>query len=253
VLVATASVSKAITCHQGSNGEVTVSVSGGTTLYSYAWSTVPVQSAATATGLSTGSYSVTVTDANGCSATASTSITQPIQWWPELTGPTPVCQNSTGNVYTTDLGMTDYTWLVSAGGTITSGGTGADNTVTITWQTAGPQTVSVNYKTSAGCVAVAPKVKNVLVNVAPTPILTGDANVTQGQAVTYETAYTPGNSYTWNASHGNPVLCFPYRNCLTLTWDFPCGIINPGYVRVTETNTSTGCSTTVTKWITIAP
>ena len=255
VLEATATVTKAITCHQGSNGEITVSVSGGTTLYSYAWSTSPVQSAVTATGLSVGTYSVTVTDVNGCTTTSSTSITQPIQWWPELTGPTPVCQNSTSNVYTTDLGMTKYTWLVSTGGTITFGGTGADNTVTITWTDSGPRTVRVNYTTPdpAGCVAVAPKVKNVMVNVAPTPAITGEANVTQSQVVTYETAHNPGNTYTWNASHGNPELCFPYRNCLTLTWDFPCGIINPGYVRVTETNVTTGCSTTVTKWITITP
>jgi hypothetical protein len=253
VLEATATVTKAITCHQGSDGEITVSVSGGTTTYSYAWSTTPVQTAATATGLSVGSYSVTVTDANGCTATSSTSITQPIQWWPELTGSTPVCQNSTGNVYTTDLGMTNYTWLVSAGGTITSGGTGTDNTVTITWTGFGPQTVSVNYTSPAGCVAVAPKVKNVMVNIAPTPAITGEANVTQSQVVTYSTPYNPVNTYSWNASHGNPELCFPYRNCLTLAWDFPCGIVNPGYVRVTETNTSTGCSTTVTMWITIAP
>jgi hypothetical protein len=102
-------------------------------------------------------------------------------------------------------------------------------------------------------VAVAPKVKNALVNIAPTPVITGDDNVIQSQVVTYSTPFNPGNTYSWNASHGNPELCFPYRNCLTLTWDFPCGIINPGYVRVTETNTSTGCSTTVTKWITIAP
>jgi hypothetical protein len=149
--------------------------------------------------------------------------------------------------------MTDYTWLVSAGGTITSGGAGTDNTVTISWTGFGPQTVSVKYTNPAGCVAAAPKVKNVMVNIAPTTILTGASNVTQGQIVTYSTAYTPGNTYSWNASHGNPELCFPYRNCLTLTWGFPCGIINPGYVRVTETNITTGCSTTVTKWITIAP
>jgi len=106
-------------------------------------------------------------------------------------------------------------------------------------------TCNTSWNTSSGVWKVTP--------VSPTPVLSGDANVTQSQVVTYETAYTPGNSYSWNASHGNPELCFPYRNCLTLTWDFPCGIINPGYVRVTETNTSTGCSTTVTKWITIAP
>jgi hypothetical protein len=253
MLEASASVSKAVTCYQGSDGEITVSVGGGTTTYSYAWSTSPVQSAVTATGLSVGTYSVTVTDANGCTAASSASITQPIQWWPELTGPTPVCQNSTDNVYTTDLGMTDYIWLVSAGGIITSGGTGTDNTVTITWTGFGPQTVSVNYTSPAGCQAVAPKVKNVFVNIAPTPVITGEDNVTQSQVETYSTPLNPGNTYSWNASHGNPELCFPYRNCLTLTWNFPCGIVNPGYVRVTETNTSTGCSTTVTKWITIAP
>jgi hypothetical protein len=149
--------------------------------------------------------------------------------------------------------MTEYAWIVSVGGIITSGGTNADNTITITWLTAGPQTVSVNYKTQTGCVAVDPNVMDVLVRVAPMPALSGDETVRENQVVTYSTPYNAGHTYSWNASHGNPELCFPYRNCLTLTWDFPCGIINPGYVRVTETNTSTGCSTTVTKWITIAP
>ena len=93
----------------------------------------------------------------------------------------------------------------------------------------------------------------VLVYTAPSAALSGDTTVTQGQVVTYSTPNISGNSYTWNASHGNPEICFPYRNCLTLTWDFPCGIINPGYVKVTETNLTTGCSTTVTKWITITP
>ena len=104
-------------------------------------------------------------------------------------------------------------------------------------------TCNTTFTTSLG-------VWKVTVN-SPTPILTGDTTVTQGQVVTYSTPNISGNSYTWNASHGNPEICFPYRNCLTLTWDFPCGIINPGYVKVTETNLTTGCSTTVTKWITI--
>ena len=104
---------------------------------------------------------------------------------------------------------------------------------------------NTSFTTSSG-------VWKVMVN-SPTPILTGEVNVTQSQVVTYSTPYNAGNTYSWNASHGNPELCFPYRNCLTLTWNFPCGIVNPGYVRVTETNTSTGCSTTVTKWITITP
>jgi len=48
------------------NGEVTITVSGGSSPYSYQWSTVPVQYGNTATGLSTGYYSCMITDANGC-------------------------------------------------------------------------------------------------------------------------------------------------------------------------------------------
>jgi hypothetical protein len=88
---------------------------------------------------------------------------------------------------------------------------------------------------------------------ATTPLLTGESTVIQGQTVTYSTPYNPGNSYTWNASHGSPVLCFPNRNYLTITWDFPCGIINPRFVKVTEANQANGCSATNTMWITIKP
>lgn len=50
-----------------SNGFITPSVGGGTAPYSFAWSMG--QTGASATGLSGGSYGVTVTDANGCSTT----------------------------------------------------------------------------------------------------------------------------------------------------------------------------------------
>jgi hypothetical protein len=61
--------------------------------------------------------------------------------------------------------MTNYTWVVSAGGTITAGGGTANNTVTVTWNSATTQTVSVNYTNSNGCTASAPTVYNVTVNV----------------------------------------------------------------------------------------
>lgn len=59
------------------DGEVQVTASGGTVAasYGYSWNTTPVQTTATATGLVPGSYVVTVTDDNGCSATASVSVT----------------------------------------------------------------------------------------------------------------------------------------------------------------------------------
>jgi hypothetical protein len=48
------------------NGWAAVTVTGGTAPYTYAWSTVPSQTTATATGLGAGSYTVNISDASGC-------------------------------------------------------------------------------------------------------------------------------------------------------------------------------------------
>lgn len=51
-------------CHDGTG--TAVAAANGTAPYTYAWSTNPVQTGKTATGLSSGTYWVKVTDANGC-------------------------------------------------------------------------------------------------------------------------------------------------------------------------------------------
>jgi hypothetical protein len=58
------------------NGSVTASASGGTPPYVYLWSNS--QTNATATGLSAGTYTVTITDANGCFTTGNVIIPLPI-------------------------------------------------------------------------------------------------------------------------------------------------------------------------------
>ena len=63
------------TCFGISTGMASASVSGGTAPYTYLWSNKA--SSSSLVSLSAGNYSVTVTDANSCSATASVSITQP--------------------------------------------------------------------------------------------------------------------------------------------------------------------------------
>ncbi|MFK7926281.1 MAG: S8 family serine peptidase, partial [Bacteroidia bacterium] len=57
------------------NGSATVSVSGGSGSFSYSWNTQPVQTDVTATALSFGTYTVTISDQLGCSATDSVQIT----------------------------------------------------------------------------------------------------------------------------------------------------------------------------------
>ncbi|MCB9169727.1 MAG: choice-of-anchor L domain-containing protein [Flavobacteriales bacterium] len=66
-----------VACHGGNDGTAHVTVSGGTTPYSYSWNTTPVQTTATASGLNAGTRTVTVTDANGCSTMVSVTIAQP--------------------------------------------------------------------------------------------------------------------------------------------------------------------------------
>lgn len=55
-----------VSCYNGTNGRATVAAAGGTAPYNYLWS--DSQQAPIAIGLSLGTYTVTVTDASGCSA-----------------------------------------------------------------------------------------------------------------------------------------------------------------------------------------
>jgi gliding motility-associated-like protein len=64
-------------CFGEATGSAVAEASGGTAPYSYSWNTTPAQTSETATGLVAGAYIVTVTDANGCTATESVTITQP--------------------------------------------------------------------------------------------------------------------------------------------------------------------------------
>jgi gliding motility-associated-like protein len=66
-----------VACFGGNTGTATVIPSGGTGVYNYSWNTLPVQTSITATSLSAGTYIVTVSDGNSCTATATAIIAQP--------------------------------------------------------------------------------------------------------------------------------------------------------------------------------
>lgn len=53
------------------NGQIVAVASGGTPNYLYLWNTSPIKTTATITGLSSGIYTVKVTDKNGCTSTSS--------------------------------------------------------------------------------------------------------------------------------------------------------------------------------------
>ena len=65
-------------CFGASDGTALAAASGGTAPYSYSWNTTPVQTAAAATGLAAGTYTVTVTDADGCIAASTILVSEPM-------------------------------------------------------------------------------------------------------------------------------------------------------------------------------
>ncbi len=68
---------KNIRCRNGSDGFVTISVSGGTGTYTYGWSHNAGLNSTTANNIPAGTYTTTVTDQNGCTATQTNTLTQP--------------------------------------------------------------------------------------------------------------------------------------------------------------------------------
>lgn len=100
-----------LSCYNGSNATATATALGGTTPYTYSWNTSPVKTTATVTGLSAGGYIVTATDHNGCTTTASASITNPIVISPTAIVTTPIsCFGGNASVLVSATGgATPYT------------------------------------------------------------------------------------------------------------------------------------------------
>ncbi|WP_431242797.1 hypothetical protein ACQ9BO_24165 [Flavobacterium sp. P21] len=136
-LTATAGAQTDVLCNGGATGSATVSVSGGTPAYTYSWAPSG-GTATTASGLTAGTYTVTVTDANGCQATQSFTISQPA-----VLNALPVAQTniacyggSTGSATVTASGGTPaytYSWAPTGGTAATATGLVAGTyTVTVT-------------------------------------------------------------------------------------------------------------------------
>lgn len=74
-LTVSTSVSQSISCYGGSTGALSATANGGLPPYTYAWR--GGQSGASATGLGSGIYGLTLTDANGCIAQSTISLYDP--------------------------------------------------------------------------------------------------------------------------------------------------------------------------------
>ena len=116
-----------VACKNGTNGTITLTISGGTAPYTYSW-LLPNGTTSTAkdlTGLAAGIYKLTATDSKSCTTSRNDTITEPAAILAITTQKTDVNCNgaTTGAIITTASGGTapyTYSWLNPSGTTSTN-------------------------------------------------------------------------------------------------------------------------------------
>ncbi len=128
------------------NGIMLANATGGTSPYFYMWQPSGC-STATCSGVCPGTYTVTVTDANGCTGTSTLTVGGPAgpNFTVSATNATaPACNNGTASAVTSNPGTYTYAWTP-----------GGQTTQTATGLAPGVYTVCVT-NTSNGCSACQP-------------------------------------------------------------------------------------------------
>ncbi|MCB9183724.1 MAG: hypothetical protein H6591_07375 [Flavobacteriales bacterium] len=209
-----------VSCNGASNGSVTAQADG-LPPFNYAWSNG--QTTQTATGLAPGSYSVTVTDANGCSAQNSFQVNEPLLLTAQPASTPATCSQANGTASVAAGGGTSpYTYLWSNGGTgaMISGVQGGLYSVTITDNNGCQLTVDVNVG-SSGLPAV---------NAGSDAVIT----CATGAQIQLSGTADGGLDYAWAASNGGNIVSG--ANTLTPT------VNAAGTYTLTVTNPQTNCS-----------
>ena len=237
------SASTSITCNAGNNGSASVSASGGVPAYSYTWQPFG-GNGATASGLSAGTYTCMMSDANGCAGTATVALAEPNPIAVSLTSSSVTCNGSAnGSASAAVSGGTSaytYTWVPGggnnanavglAGGTYTCNITDANGcTGTSTVSIAEPSAVSVSMSSS-----------DVSCNAGTDGSATAAGSGGTG-AFTYTWMPSGGNSGTATGLSAGSYTCFATdaNGCMTLsvvTVNEPTAIVS------TPTANPVGCS-----------
>jgi large repetitive protein len=177
-----------ITCSGGSNGSIEIAITGGAAPYTTSWN----PSAGTGTsisGLTAGNYVVTVTDDNGCSSTASYTITAPAALAITGVANNLICGQSLGSITTTASGGTGpYTYLWNPASQTT---TGIDNLSSGNY--------SVVVTDANGCVANSSFVIGLTGNL-DLEVDPDFAAILEGESV--DLSVSGATSYVWSPSTG---------------------------------------------------
>ena len=232
-----------VTCPGGANGSITVNASNGTTPYTYHWTSTITNTNSTQAGFAAGTYTITVTDASGCIATVSATVTQPQPFANTSTTNPTTCGNNNGSAQVIETGGTPaytYQW---------SGGLGTADSI----MNVAPGTYTLTITDAALCTATAQ------VTVAATPVPTAAlGNVVNDSCFGYSDGVITINAssgvqpytYNWGATttttntqggfaQGNYVITVTDANNCTVT--VPATITQPNPLTVVPTFTNVTC------------
>ena len=196
------------------SSSIILSVNGSYTNYS--WSGGELTDSITINA--PGTYTVTVTDANGCSGTNSITVNS-------STGPTPpvvsinannFCEGSTAQLSVANTANA-YLWSTGA------------NTNPITVSTGGTYTVTVTD--IDGCTATTDTNVTMLGN--PAPVLGSIYSFCQGSSIQVSVTSLPGTTYQWSGglpSINNPIVTIPGTYTVTVTQSNGCTRLATTYV-----------------------
>ncbi|MBK8657749.1 MAG: SprB repeat-containing protein [Bacteroidetes bacterium] len=153
-----------VSCNGGSDGSITASASGGNGVLGYLWSNS--QTGTQINGLTAGTYSLSVSDISGCSATTSYVVNSPSAisiGAPVVTDVTCFAGGSISASASGGTGTLSYNWSNTQSGATISGLSAGAYTVTITDQNNCSATANYNVATASGAVVIG---NAVIVNVS---------------------------------------------------------------------------------------
>ncbi|WP_304233702.1 hypothetical protein [Jiulongibacter sediminis] len=199
-----------VICNGGSTGSINLTVSGPASSHSYSWSNGATTE--DISGLTAGTYSVTVTSNNGCIATTSVTITEPAAVVPSVTPTAALCNGANGSASLSAIGGNGSYTFTSSGGTVSGNTlTSPAGTYTIT-ATDGNGCTGTTSVTITEPAAVAP-------SASPTAALCNGANgsaslsaiggngsytfTSTGGTVSGNNLTAPAGTYTITATDGN--------------------------------------------------
>ncbi len=196
-----------VSCNGGNNGSIIGTATGGTPSYKYSWNSSPVQTTANATGLSAGTYILTVTDNSGCVGNKTVTVNQPV-----VLTLAPSVTNIKCN------GANNGTATASVSGGNTGGYLYNWTPISKTTQTVtglAPGTYTVTATDTKGCSAL----KSITItqptkiSLARDSVSTTCSGVGTGSASITASGGTPGYTYSWNT---NPVQVNPKATNLSV-------------------------------------